>query len=126
MTNRIQYSGGIWPLGEITVAASGTPVGLNTNVGAQSQTGMVRSTRFRQIVVNALPTNTRNLYLVFTGNGSLGASKATPNYIIDVIVPGASKAYPPVLIDRSGINIDYLSLDADVNGEGAAVYGVVA
>lgn len=122
-----QYSGGLWPLGVITVPAPGTPVGLNNNIGAQGQTGLRRSTRFRQITVSALPQNTQKIYVIFKGNGSVAASKATPLYIIDEIGPGQSRSYPQgALIDRSGINVDFLALDADFAGEGAAVSGIVA
>lgn len=118
-----QYSNGLVPLGEITVTTAGTPVKLNTNVGAQSQSAanLRGARRFRQIVVSAPAANTLDIIVLFVGNGALSA------VVIDRIPPGQSRSYPQgTLLDHGSMNLDYFSLDASTNGNKADCYGIVA
>lgn len=118
-----QYSNGLIPLGEITVAAAGTKVPLNTNVGAQSQssTNLRGARRFRQIVISAPAANTLDIIVYFVGNGALTA------VVIDRIPPGQSRSYPQgTLLDHGSMNLDYFSLDASTNGNKADCFGIVA
>lgn len=108
-------SGGISPLGKITVAVPGTPIPLNTNVGAQGQANNKFASRFRQLTIAANPNNTKPVYLCWNGTdrtSSVGCFEAIP--------PGERRAFPDgSLLITSAINIDNLVLDADVGGESA-------
>lgn len=124
--------GGLSPLGYVAAAVSGTPVPLNTNVGAQSQgtsrPGAGGSNRFRQLIISADPANTQNVYLVWTGYaGPNGGGSYDSRYILDKIPPGVSRSYPQgSLLEHVALNIDNFVLDNDVNGEGAfcsVIYG---
>lgn len=118
-----QHSNGLVPLGEITIAAAGTKVALNINVGAQSQSAanLRGARRFRQFVVSAPAANTLDIIVYWVGNGAATA------IVLDRIPPGQSRSYPAgCLIDKGSINIDYISLDASTNGNKADCYGVVA
>lgn len=118
-----QYSNGLIPLGEITIATAGTKVALNINVGAQSQSAanLRGARRFRQIVVSAPAANTLDIIVFWVGNGSATA------VVLDRIPPGQSRSYPQgALLDHGSINIDYISLDASTNGNKADCYGICA
>lgn len=128
--------GGLSPLGLIVAAVSGVPQPINANVGPQSEGSNKFASRYKQLRVSALPTNTKNVYLIFKGQG-VNAAGATlgpfagPNadgvnyffdtrYIIDEIPPGESRTYPDgSLLMTSSINVDQWVLDNDVDGEGA-------
>lgn len=130
MPNPTQYSGGLWPLGQILVTTSGTPQLLNKNVGAQTQSGTTlrRSTKFKQVTITALKTNTGVVYVLFYGNGSATPSKTTTTLFLDILQPGECRSYPngSLLAGGNGsINIDQIAVDVATSGEGIVAYGVV-
>lgn len=123
--------GGLTPLGFVGPAVSGTTLGVNANVGPQTQStskpGAGGSNRFRQLIVSTDPANTKNVYLVWNGFTGPNGAKYDARYVIDKIPPGVSRSYPSgSLLEHVALNIDNFVIDNDVNGEGAflsAIYG---
>jgi hypothetical protein len=114
-------SGGLNPLGSISVTA-GTPVRLNTNVGAQGQGPLKAAVRYQQVIISCPTANTGDVYLMAGDNTAAGH----PAAIIAVIAPGRSIPFPNGLLVNSKINIDHLWLDASTAEQvaiGCAVYG---
>src|ERR1700761_7021414 len=99
---------GLWPLGEITVAAAGTPVALNVNVGPQTAgvntppTGSVR-----QLILMCPTTgNTGLVYLLRKVVGQT-ITKANTGFIVAIVGPGQAVTLPnggPGL--SAAINVD--------------------
>lgn len=128
--------GGLTPLGYVSTVAAGTPVPINTNVGAQTQSaskpGAGGTNRFRQLIIATDPANTKMVYLIWNNNsgtqytGPAGANYQ-PKYVFDKIPPGVQRSYPyGSLLEHVAINIDNFNIDTDVTGEGAfisAIYG---
>lgn len=115
----------LWPLGKITVAASGTAVALNTNVGAQTQTSTSAPTRaVRQLILTAPAGNTGLTYLLLQPAGG-GASKTTTNFVVAALNPGETRYLPEGLF---GVNIDIDSyvVDADTTNNVLYASAVVA
>jgi len=123
--------GGLTPLGLVAPAVSGTTLGVNANVGAQTQgtskPGAGGTSRFRQLIIAADPANTQSVYLIWKGYTGPNGATYDSRYIIDKIPPGEQRAYPVGgLLEHSSINIDNFVIDNDVAGEGAflsAIYG---
>ena len=119
---------GIWPLGLITVTTAGTPVNLNTRVGAQKAVAGTRQypSRVRQIIFSTPGgttgrPNAGNIYISYQG-----ATKSDVNNVVLVIPPGAQYSIPHGLgLEQAAIVPDNFSVDADVNGDGVYVSAVV-
>jgi hypothetical protein len=117
---------GMWPLGMITVSASGTPVALNINVGAQTQTATTHVTNnVRQVIFTPDIDNTGAIYILRKAQG-VTVTKLTTNFIVAVIYP----TNPPVALPSgsiglsSAINIDDYVVDADSNSDKVFVTAV--
>lgn len=133
-------TGGFWPLGKITIATAGTPVPINTNVGAQGQgtsqgagQPLKMSSRIRGLMFSQPLTTTtgKKIYVMKAGY------KATQtNGIIAVITCGTSTVAatdpqpillpPGCLLDGAMPTIDFFTLDADESGASVqvtAIYG---
>lgn len=106
---------GLWPWGQITVAAVGTPVPLNINIGPQTAnpnthpTGMVR-----QLELACPASNVGNVYLLYNVSGATPSAASTPNFIAAVIPAGMTRPVPFAPINAS-INADDFVVDADTN-----------
>lgn len=101
-------------LGKVTVAASGTPQRITST-----------STHVNSVTIQALPTNTGKIYVMERSNGVI----ATFVGVAAVIAIPTDNIIPSFSIAVSGagnpINIADLYLDAENNGEGAIVTGLV-
>lgn len=118
--------GGLWPWGKIVVAAAGTPVALNTNIGPQTATTTTAPTgSVRQLEISAVHTNTSYVYILRKVNGVTVTAATTPNFIVAVIPPGMARPVPFSPIDAS-INADDYVVDVDVSGEGCHVVAYYA
>ena len=115
--------GGFWPFGKITVTTNGTPVAINTNVGAQGQGGQFptqMARRIRQLLIYPLSTNTKPVYVVMKGY-----SHTVTNGVLCIVYPGAVGSLPQgALLDGAMPTIDSFYLDSEVNGEGAFCVGI--
>lgn len=119
--------GGLTPLGLVAPAVTGTPLGVNNNVGKQSETATSgRATnRFRQLLVTADPANTKFIYLVWNGYTGPNGANYDSRYVIDKIGPGIQRSYPyGALLDGARLNIDNFVIDNDVSGEGAYISAI--
>jgi hypothetical protein len=123
-------TGGFWPLGKITVAAAGTPVPINTNVGAQGQSALHPAKHIRGLIISSLQTTTpgKRLYLV-----KHGYTKSNTNGIIAVLVGGSVAGattdpqpifIPNYLLEGGAPTIDVIDLDADENGANCQVTAI--
>lgn len=105
--------GGASPLGKIIVAAGGTPIKLNTNVGAQGQGSLKFASRFKQLLLDTDPANTGNIYLCWNGFDRTSATG-----VLAKIPPGTRRAWPDGgILQTTSINVDNFTIDADVDGE---------
>lgn len=109
---------GIWPLGMITVGASGTPVALNTNVGAQTANQRTGPTdTVRQLIFTGDSDNSGAIYVLRRVVGQT-VTKLTTNFIVAVIYPGQTQAIPNGSLGISAsLNVDDYLIDADSNGD---------
>ena len=125
-------SGGFWPLGKITVANAGTPVLLNTNVGAQQEGTLQMARRIRQLIFSLPLTTTagKKIYLLMKG----AASKGDTNMVVAVITCGVAAgaatdpqpiSVPSVPLQKVALGTpDQFSLDADENGASVQVTAI--
>lgn len=100
------------PLGKITVAAAGTPVSLAVNSGNLMPTaGQLQVTALRGLLISADAGNTKNVYLVPSGDTASGNAGS----ILLALAPGQSAFFPP-----PGVSLQFypeqLSVDADTSG----------
>ena len=106
---------GLWPLGAVTVAAAGTAVPLNTNVGPQTR-GRVYAQRERAPACIHVPT-TGNTGLVYILRNQKG--RRYPRQLlwwVAIIGPGQTLSLPNGSTGlSSAINIDDYSVDADTS-----------
>lgn len=117
---------GLWPLGKITVAAAGTAVPLNTNIGAQTETQVSAPTRTVRQLVFMCPTtgNTGLVYILRNVAGQV-VSKSTTNFVVGIIGPGQALSLPNACLALSSvINPDDYSVDADTSANAVYVTGV--
>lgn len=106
----------LWPLGKIIVAAAGTVVQLNNNVGAQTQRPSSAPTNEgRMLKIMAGSSNTGAIYLLRNVSGQVISAAGTPNFVVDVIYPGQSTPIHPIGFSYS-INPDQYCIDADTSG----------
>ena len=114
----------IWPFGKITVSSHGTPVSLNTNVGAQSQsaTNPFGSKRIRQIIFFPDPANTGNIFITKAGH-----PYTDTNCVMAIIPkpPIAPVALPfGALAEGAWFSPDDFSVDADADSQSVYAVGV--
>jgi len=109
---------GPWPLGMITVATSGTPIPLNTNVGPQTANAATHPTvTVRQLILTGDSDNSGAIYLLRKVQGQI-VTKLTTNFIVQVIYPGNTVSVPNGNVSiNSAINPDDYVVDADNNGD---------
>lgn len=106
--------GGASPLGKISTVTGGTPVPLNTNVGAQGQGALKFASRFKQLIIDADPANTGNIYLCWKG-----FDRTSVVGVLAKIPPGARRAWPDgAVLQTVSINVDNFTIDSDVDAEG--------
>ncbi len=107
---------GMWPLGMITVATAGSPVALNTNVGAQRQTLTTHPAgSVRQIVFTGDADNTGAIYVLRRVSGQT-VTRLTTNFIIAVAYPGQTVSIPYGNVGISAsLSVDDYVIDADFN-----------
>jgi hypothetical protein len=113
---------GIAPLGQITIATPGTPVGLNVNVGKQAASnagGAAMSSRVKQFVLHSLTANTGAIYLL-----PVGFTKANTSKILDILLPGDRFPFPIDLLVDDSILLDNFVLDADVAASVVVAFAV--
>lgn len=117
---------GIWPLGEITVTTSGTPVALNINVGAQTNgTPTTRpSGNVRSLILSAFTANTGDMLLIRKAAGQSN-TKANTGFIAAVIAPGHSISLPGSAGLASDINIDDWLIDATASSNSVVASALV-
>lgn len=107
---------GAWPFGIITVAAAGTAVPLNTNIGPQTATVSTRPTgTVQQIQFTAGGTNTGLIYILRKVQGQT-VSKATPNFVVAIVWPGQTLPFPSGITHSFSMNPDDYVVDADTSG----------
>ncbi len=126
-------SGGFWPLGKITIAAAGTPVPINTNVGAQGQKSLQMARRIRGLIFSNMISTTAGdrIYVL-----KHGYTKTQTNGIIAILICGTSASaatnpqpiqLPPGELLRDALPTpDFFDLDADTSGASVqvtAIYG---
>lgn len=108
---------GLWPLGKITVAAAGTAVNLNVNVGAQTETLTSAPTRAVRQLIFMCPTtgNTGLIYILRKVVGQT-VSKTDTGFVVGIIGPGQSLSLPGGSLAMSAaLNPDDYSVDADTS-----------
>ena len=107
-------------LGKVAVASPGTPVRATAN-----QADPTRIFNVNSFVIQALPTNTGNIYV----GTSSAMNKSTFVGVAGVIPPSTFTnipAYGGVLVNApGGIELQSIWLDADNASEGALVTGVL-
>lgn len=130
-----------WPLGFISVAAPGTPVGimsvvdpnsLNNPNNALAVGSDIQSVAFQQIVFWALKPsagkwvpNTGQIYVVRAPSGGGSGGRADSGVLVAVIQPGNffNLASAPAVVNVFGAYRYFI--DADNAGDGAAVVGII-
>lgn len=134
-------TGPTWPLGFISVANSGSPVGIMSLVDANNNWSPTASSgngnvypeyaiRCRSIWFqgykpaannNGMVTNTGNVYIFQPGNGS--GNKTDTGCMVGVIPANGGYFNMPLSLGATGIQFNpyEYTIDADVNGEGAIV-----
>lgn len=122
-------SGGLWPLGRITVVTPGSPVPVNSNVGPQTEQGLLATRRIRAFIFSNALTSTvgKNLYLV-----KHGFNKSNTDSIFAVLPAGTGSQIGPApigippqsFLENSRINIDNFDIDADEAGASIQVTGI--
>lgn len=105
---------GLWPFGEIVVTTAGTPVNLNINIGAQTQTSGHATGAVRQLILTAPVGNTGLIYLLRKVAGQ-AVNKTNTNFIVAVVSPGQEVNLPLGLLLSAAINPDDYAVDADVS-----------
>lgn len=109
---------GVWPLGAIVVAAAGTTVALNINVGPHTQNpnNGEPSGNLRQLMLFAPAANTLLMYVIRKVSGQV-VSKATPNFVVAIVNPGQMVTLPGGALGMGpNLNIDDYVIDADTSG----------
>ena len=108
---------GLWPLGQITVATAGTPVALNTNVGAQTggTPTSAPSGNVNALILQCPATNTTLTYLLRNVQGQT-ITKSDTGFIVAIVAPGDTVTLPSGLFIGTPINVDDYLVDADTNG----------
>ena len=115
---------GLWPLGAYTIAAAGTTVPLNFNVGPQTEQAPPSgkpSGNVRQLSI-IVPSGSGIVYLLRKVAGVTVSATGTPNFIVGAGYPGTSTPVPHSQTLGAQINIDDYVLD----GSTAATCNVVA
>lgn len=129
-----------WPLGLITVAASGTPVGIMSVVdsgsvnapGASGTTSDEYSVRAYGIIFTAVKSigpvvlNTGAIYITRRGVGSGTGNKADSGAIVAVLQPGVATALQSFTLLAAPFNRDVFSpyrysIDADTSADSCLV-----
>lgn len=140
MTASIQKDrqGTDWPLGFISVATPGTPVGImsvvdptgvNDPAAATSTTSDEYTPRANQIEFWALKpgashgtqVNTGNVYVVRKGVGAGTGNRDDTGSIVATLFPGQSWKLPAAALVRDVLSPYRYSIDADNAGDGAFV-----
>lgn len=111
---------GLWPFGQIVVTTAGTPVALNINIGAQTQTSGHATGAVRQLILTAPAGNTGPTYLLRKVVGQT-VTAANTNFIVAVINPGQEVNLPLGLMLSAAINPDDYLVDAGVTGSGNSI-----
>lgn len=129
-----------WPLGLITVAASGTPINIMSvvdsgNVNAPGTSGATSdeyTVRAYGIIFTAVKSvapivlNTGAIYITRKGVGSGTGNKADSGAIVAVLQPGVATALQTFTLLASPLNREIFSpyrysIDADTNADGCLV-----
>ena len=132
--------GSFWPLGNIVVAASGTPVGIMSLVDPASvndpntptaPTAAEFTVRAQQIVFQgfkqtggAAPMipNTGNVYILKRGAAGGGSGdKNDAGILIGILLPGGSYEFASAPVNRNVFSPYDIILDADNDGDAAIV-----
>jgi hypothetical protein len=134
-------NGPLWPLGLITVAASGTPVGLMSLVDSSSynapetatstHTAEYASAQACDIIITPtksiapVTANTGAIYLLLVGTGS--NNKTDSGVIVLTIATSSGPVHLSTVISRLQAKFDayQMYLDADNSGDGALVTLVI-
>lgn len=108
----------VCPYGPRTVASAGTPVRLFTDAELQLASSSLWPTRFFQIYIEALSTNTGKIYI-----GVLGLTKATGVGVLFTLPIPAAGTAPSILFPAMGLGINAYDprqyyIDSGVNSEG--------
>jgi hypothetical protein len=110
--------------GKITVPAAGTPVPIPTTAIAGPQ-GAAGFKSVHAFIIQALSTNTGKIYV-----GLAGLNKSTLVGVLCVLPIPTANLIPTFSVSltaaANALALDDLLIDADVNGEGVTVSGVVA
>lgn len=122
--------GPIYPLGLISVATAGTPVGLDANVpittalgtptaGIPGYTtaGVPSQVQANQIKINAPSTNVGDVYLIFKSQAAAAGSGTS----VIVVIPKGQERTVGAPAGSSPFQVDKMGLDAATNGDGAYV-----
>ena len=133
MSFRPNRYGPFCPTGLLTVAASGTAIQLSNNWSpAVSPNAPVTAAApdqyalaFEDIIINSPPTNSGGLYIVQfniqAGTGGIADPNTILLYIPKASIPISLKKF----LGGSRFNPNSLGLDADQNGDGAWITGIV-
>lgn len=120
--------GGFWPMGLVTVAAPGTTVPVNINVGAQKgAAGQTQrfSQRCRQFTFstpgpNATAPNTKAIYIC-----KKGYNRTQTNGVLLILEPGQNKSLPDGnLLSGASVAPDDLVVDSDGPNNSVIVVGI--
>ena len=111
------------PLGQVVVAAGGTPVAVTQNLTAAEQ---ANPASVQSIMVQALPGNTGLIYV--RTKGALGDDRTTRRYTVAILPVPVSATQGPfttvtlsVPVIPASLALGDIYLDASVNGDGALV-----
>lgn len=118
---------GLWPIGQFTIVAVGTPVNLNLYIGPQTEaiaTPVSPSQFVRGLLLFAGVNNTGPVFLMRKVKGQTVTAAGTPNFVVGIVYPGAS-------LDLSGfataaINPDDYCLDTTTAGNTVTVTAKVS
>jgi hypothetical protein len=115
----------LFATGKITVAAAGTPVPVTVPSVVSGPLGAQGLTTVHAFIVQALKGNTGAIYI-----GLLGMSKSTLVGVLCVLPIPTANLIPTFSVSlteaANALSLTDLFIDADVNGEGVTVSGVVA
>jgi hypothetical protein len=112
----------LWPLGVVTVATTGTPVSVLSNISTGG--GITKTFECRQLLIQVPTSSPGSVFVNYQQPNGNGATGLDTFATMRVLLPGQSCSFPEGALSDTKIDLTKIYLDASVNATAVVVTAI--